>query len=385
MYKKLLSLCIIIFLLLFNICYSQAISAPKIKAEAAILIDYKTGEVLYEKNMHKRRPPASTTKIMTAILAIESGKLDDIVRISSRAAATRGSSMHLASGQVITLRELLNGLLLRSGNDAAVAIAEHLGGTTDNFVHIMNEKADLLGAYNTHFCNPHGLSAANHYSTAFDLAIMTRYALSLPLFAQIVSTKHTKINWLDRKGNTKDQNLRNTNKLLWMLPEADGVKTGTTSQAGQCLVSSATFFNQKLIAVVLHDSARWFDSMRLLKYGFDNFNLYVFRDANDILQTVPVDNGYAPYVNAIAASTSAIVVSSQDCNHVTVEIDLPEKLEAPVYQGQKIGEIVFRIREQPIKTFDIVAGQEILERTVTRSIMYEVVRSLKYLSHWGIF
>ncbi len=385
MHMKFLSFWMIILMLLFNICCAQPISVPKIKADSAILVDYKTGDVLYEKNMHKRRAPASTTKIMTAILAIESGKLDDTVRISAHAAATGGSSMYLSAGQVITLHELLSGLLLRSGNDAAVAIAEYLGGTTESFVRMMNEKADLLGAYNTHFCNPHGLSAVNHYSTAYDLAIITRYALSQPLFAQIVSTKHTTINWLDRKGNAKDQDLKNTNKLLWMLPEADGVKTGTTSQAGQCLVSSATFFNQKLIAVVLHDSARWHDSMQLLKFGFDNFNLYVFREANDILQTIQVDNGYAPYVNAIVANTSAIVVPSQDCGQVTVEVELPDKIEAPVYQGQKIGEVIFKIRNHPVKTVDIVAGQEIMERTVSRSILYEVIRSIKYLSRWGIF
>ncbi|MCE5286252.1 MAG: D-alanyl-D-alanine carboxypeptidase, partial [Pelosinus sp.] len=244
------------FLLLFPLYTSAAAKPPAIDAQAAILLDAKTGQILYNKNMNARLAPASTTKILTAIIAIESGRLDDTVKISARSAGTGGSSMHLYAGQLITLRELVTGLLLRSGNDAAVAIAEYLAGSTDEFVNIMNQKAHLIGAYNSQFKNPNGLSAAGHYSTAFDLACLARYALLDPTFAAIVNTKETTIEWLDRRGHGTDKALRNTNKLLWMLADADGVKTGTTGEAGPCLVSSATRGNQKLIAVVLHDHAR---------------------------------------------------------------------------------------------------------------------------------
>lgn len=357
---------------------------PDVKARAAVLMDAKTGQVLYEKKMHERNAPASTTKIMTAILAVESGRTDDIVKVSVRAAATRGSSMYLYPGQLISLRELLTGLLLRSGNDAAVAIAEHLAGSVDVFAEMMNRKALVLGAVNSHFRNPHGLSTAGHYSSAYDLALLARHALTNPLFAEIVSTKETSIEWLDRKGRERDVNLRNTNRLLWMLEEADGVKTGTTNEAGPCLVSSATRGNHKLLAVVLHDHSRWYDSMQLLKYGFENWDLYDFAYRGDILATIPVEYGLADAVDAMVNDPAALVVRSVDYSQVTVEVDLPEKIKAPVYQGQKIGEIVFFVRDKAVKTVDIVATKDVDERTFIKSFLQHLMRTFRLLSGWGV-
>jgi len=357
---------------------------PTIKAQAAILMDAKTGQVLYEKNAHKRLGPASTTKILTAILAIESGRLDEEVKVSARAAGTGGSSMHLQVGQTILLRELVTGLLLRSGNDAAVAIAEHLAGSVDNFVAIMNSRSQALGAYNSHFRNPHGLTAAGHYSTAFDLAWLARYALTNPAFADIVSTKETNIDWFDSRGREHDQSLRNTNKLLWMLEDADGVKTGTTNEAGPCLVSSATRGNQKLIAVVLHDHSRWYDSAQLLKYGFDHYDLYDYTTEGTVLSALPVERGLKDVVDAVVAGQAAVVIAADDYQHVSVEVDLPEKIKAPVYQGQKIGEIVFFVRDKAIKTVDIVAGQEVEERTPARIFLNHLIKLFRQLSSWGL-
>ncbi|MBP2661300.1 MAG: Serine-type D-Ala-D-Ala carboxypeptidase [Firmicutes bacterium] len=336
---------ILLFCLFFTLATPIANSSPpKIEAQAAILIDAKTGQILFEKNSHIRNAPASTTKVLTAIIAIESGRLDEEVKVSARAANTAGSSMHLSTGQLISMRELVIGLLLRSGNDAAVAIAEHLAGSVENFVMLMNDKAQSLDAANSHFVNPHGLTAVNHYSTAFDLAWIARYALTNPTFSMIVNTKETNIEWLDRKGKEHDQSLKNTNKLLWLLEEADGVKTGTTNQAGPCLISSATRGNQKLIAVVLHDHSRWYDSMQLLKYGFDAF---------------------------------------ADYEHVTVYVNLPEQIKAPVYQGQKIGEIVFLVHQQAIKTIDITSAQTIEERTNSKILLQYLLRTFRLLSSWG--
>ncbi|MDR3591125.1 MAG: D-alanyl-D-alanine carboxypeptidase [Negativicutes bacterium] len=357
---------------------------PDVKARGAVLLDAKTGQLLFEKSSRQRSAPASTTKIMTAILAVESGRLDDLVQVSVQAAATRGSSMYLYPGQKITLRELVTGLLLRSGNDAAVAIAEHLAGSVESFVDQMNRKAVLLGASGTHFRNPHGLSAAGHYSTAFDLALMARYALANPIFADIVSTKETSIEWLDRKGHERDVNLRNTNKLLWMLEEADGVKTGTTSEAGPCLVSSATRGNQKLIAVVLHDSARWYDSMKLLKYGFDTFDLYDYAARGDILASIPVEDGLTDVVDAMVCDPAALVVSSADYSRVAVEVNLPEKIKAPVYQGQILGEIVFFVGDKAVKTVDIVAAEDVNERTAVKTFLHYLLRTFRLLSGWGV-
>lgn len=357
---------------------------PDITARSAILIDAETGEVLYDKKSDTRLPPASTTKILTAIIAIESGRLDEQVRVSQRAAATPGSSMHLYPGQMITLRELVTGLMLRSGNDAAVAIAEHLAGSVDEFVNMMNGKAAHLGAFNSHFRNPNGLTAPGHYSTAFDLAWMARYALTNPIFAEIVNTRETTIEWLDRKGHGHDKNLRNTNKLLWMFEEADGVKTGTTGEAGPCLVSSATRGNQRLIAVVLHDHSRWYDSMRLLKYGFDNFDLYEYAEACAVISALPVENGVVPVIDAVTANSATMVVKSEDTEHVTVEVDLPEMVKAPVYKGQKIGELVFYVRDKAVKTVAIVAGQEVAERTATRTVLLQLLKMFRLCANWGV-
>lgn len=356
---------------------------PKMEAQAAVLLDMKTGQILFEKNCHVRNAPASTTKVLTAIIAIESGRMDEEVKVSPRAAATAGSSMHLSAGQRISMRELVVGLLLRSGNDAAVAIAEHLAGSVESFVALMNEKAQLLDAVNSHFVNPHGLSAAGHYSTAYDLALITKYALSNPFFSSIVNTKETNIEWLDRKGKEHDQTLRNTNKLLWMLEEADGVKTGTTNQAGPCLISSATRGNQKLIAVVLHDHSRWYDSMQLLKYGFDAFELYEYANKGDVISPIPIEGGTGPLIDAVVSAPATLVVPTADYQWITVSVHLPETIKAPVYQGQKIGEIVFFVRQQAVKTVDITAGQTIDERTNSKILLHYLLRTFRLLSSWG--
>jgi D-alanyl-D-alanine carboxypeptidase (penicillin-binding protein 5/6) len=357
---------------------------PDISAAAAVLIDAKTGQILYEKKAHTHLAPASTTKILTAILAVESGRLDEEVKVSARAAATPGSSMHLQTGQKILLRELLTGLMLRSGNDAAVAIAEHLAGSVEEFVIQMNNKAQALGAYDSHFRNPHGLSAAGHYSSAFDLAWLARYAMLNPVFADIVNTRQTSIDWFDQRGREHDQDLRNTNKLLWMLEEADGVKTGTTGEAGPCLVSSATRDNQKLIAVVLHDHSRWFDSMKLLKWGFANFKLFDYAAKGDVVNTLPVTNGLKTEIDAIVADQAALVIDTAQYEQVSVEVDLPETIKAPVYQGQKIGEIVFFVQEKAVKTVDIVAAQEVEERTPARIFLNHLINWFRQLSAWGL-
>ena len=377
---RIVMLCLLLFLPA-ELAYS---APPKIHAESAILMDAKTGQILYEKNSHIRSAPASTTKVLTAIIAIESGRLGDEVRVSLRAASTAGSSMHLSPGQRISLRELVTGLLLRSGNDAAIAIAEHLAGSVENFVHLMNHKAELLNALGSHFVNPHGLTAVDHYSTAFDLAWITRYALTNPIFATIVNTRETSIDWLDKRGKEHDQNLRNTNKLLWLLEEVDGVKTGTTNQAGPCLISSATRKNQQLIAVVLHDHSRWNDSMQLLKYGFDTYELYDYANKDDILSSIPVEKGLAALVDATIDNHASIVVKAAEYDRLTVTVDLPEKLKAPVYQGQKIGEIIFFIDGSAVKIIDITAAQTIEEKTNTRIFLTYLLHTFHRLSNWGL-
>lgn len=363
---------------------AQAQTPPAVNADGAILMDGKTGQVLYEKNAYKQLAPASTTKIMTAILAIESGRLDEKTSVSKNAANTAGSTMHLQEGQIISLRELLTGLLMRSGNDSAVAIAETVSGSVEGFVDLMNKKADEIGAHHTTFRNPHGLSAPGHKSTAYDLAWITRYAMNLPTFAEIVGTKNTRIDWQDSRGQEHEQALKNTNKLLWMLEEADGVKTGTTNEAGPCLVSSATKNNQRLIAVTLRDPSRWQDSQALLEWGFNNFTLYEYAGFGDNIGDVAVENGFDEKISPILAENAAIVINNKEKEKFETIVDLPEKIKAPIHQGQKIGELNFYKEGKKVKSFDLVAAAEVEEKTLIRSLFRQLAGLFKFFAGLGL-
>jgi len=239
-------------------------SAPVVQARSAILMDSRTGEVLYEKNAWERRAPASTTKILTAILAIEQGQLDNTVKVSANAAAVGESSIYLRPGDSLTFRNLLHGALMKSGNDACVALAEAVSPSETEFVNLMNLKARALGAEQTSFYNTNGLPHSQHLTTAYDLALITRYAMQNPVFAEIVGKKQHTLTW---ESPNRELYLKNTNRLLWSYPGATGVKTGTTDKAGKRLVAAGTYQGQSMIAVVLNTPDRFGDARRLLDYG----------------------------------------------------------------------------------------------------------------------
>ncbi|OBZ17831.1 D-alanyl-D-alanine carboxypeptidase family protein [Bacillus sp. FJAT-26390] len=239
-------------------------------AKASALIDVESGRLLYSANGDTSMRIASLTKIMTAIVAIDHGKLTDMVKTSKRAVGKEGSSIYLQLGEEMSLLNMLYGLMLRSGNDAATAIAEHVGGTEEGFVHLMNEKATFLGLEHTQFKNPHGLDEEGHFSSANDLAKLTAYALKNEVFAEIVSTKEKNVpnphdNW--------EYSYKNKNKMLSMYEGADGVKTGYTKKSLRCLVSSATRQGQQLAAVTINDSDDWSDHRKMLDWGFGNYPL----------------------------------------------------------------------------------------------------------------
>ncbi|WP_408638289.1 D-alanyl-D-alanine carboxypeptidase family protein [Paenibacillus glufosinatiresistens] len=240
------------------------------QARAAALIDVESGRILYSHNGDEPMLIASLTKIMTAIVAIENGKLDSVVKVGKNAYAKEGSSIYLRQGEEMTLETMLYGLMLRSGNDAATAIAEHVGGSEEGFVHLMNAKAELLGLKHTHFANPHGLDAEGHYSTANDLAVLTAYALHNPVFKEIVKTR---VKTADNPNEPWDYKWSNKNKMLRLYEGADGVKTGYTKKALRCLVSSATRSGQQLVAVTLNDGNDWNDHMAMLDFGFSQYPL----------------------------------------------------------------------------------------------------------------
>lgn len=239
-------------------------------ARAAALIDVESGRILYSSSGDNRMLIASLTKIMTAIVAIEHGKLSDEVKAGPNAVGKEGSSIYLRNGEEMSLHNLLYGLMLRSGNDAATAIAEHVGGSEEGFVYLMNQKAEWLGLKNTHFMNPHGLDHKDHYSSANDLAVITAYALKNSVFKDIVKTRTKTVpNTID----PWDHKWTNKNKMLAMYDGADGVKTGYTKQALRCLVSSATRNGQQLAAVTLNDGDDWADHRKLLDWGFQHYPL----------------------------------------------------------------------------------------------------------------
>lgn len=248
----------------------QKIILPSTHAQAAALIDVTSGRMLYSDHGDQELPIASLTKIMTAIVAIEHGKMDEKVKVSSHAYRKEGSSIYLQLGEEMSLENMLYGLMLRSGNDAATAIAEHVGGSEEGFVHLMNQQVDLLGLKHTHFQNPHGLDAKGHYSSANDLAKMTAYALHNPIFKEMVSTKVKKA---PNPNDPWDYKWDNKNKMLRLYEGADGVKTGYTKIARRCLVSSATRNGQQLVAVTINDGDDWNDHGKLLNYGFTNYPL----------------------------------------------------------------------------------------------------------------
>jgi D-alanyl-D-alanine carboxypeptidase (penicillin-binding protein 5/6) len=331
---------------------------PPVSASAAILIEVKSGAVLYAKNAEIRRAPASTTKMMSAIVALEKGKLNKVVKVSRKAALTGGSTLRLRPGERILLGELLEGMMLMSGNDGSIAVAEGVAGNVPNFVHWMNMKAKEIGALQTNFRNPHGLRAPSHYTTAFDLALIARYGLANPRFAKLVKTKTAALEWVEK---FKRVEIRNTNQLLWYLEGADGVKTGTTNEAGHCLVASATRDGKKFIAVVLHSCNRWEDSARLLEYGFHNFSIIKVATARRSVGTVPVKNGNQRILPLYPRNDLFAVVEKGNENKFQIKVvTLDEAVEAPVIGGEILGKVGY--------SYDghYVTGVDLINRTLVK-------------------
>ncbi|MGI2295766.1 D-alanyl-D-alanine carboxypeptidase family protein [Paenibacillus sp. GXUN7292] len=261
-------------------------------AKASALIDVTSGRLLHSENGDKPMRIASLTKIMTAIVAIEHGNLQDMVKVNKSAVGKEGSSIYIQLNEEMSLSNLLYGLMLRSGNDAAVAIAEHVGGSEEGFVHLMNEKASYIGLANTSFKNPHGLDQDGHYSTANDLAVLTAYALKNKAFAEIVKSKEKTA---PNPHEDWDYRWKNKNKMLTLYEGADGVKTGYTKKALRCLVSSATRNKHQLVAVTIAAGDDWNDHRLMLDWGFEHFKLEKLAQKNKQLRGYPYQAGQTFY------------------------------------------------------------------------------------------
>jgi len=332
-------------------------SGPAIRARAAILVEEVSGMILFAKNEHQRRAPASTTKILTAIVALEKGNLEDVVTVSRRAARTGGSTLWLKAGDQLTLKELLEGLMLCSGNDAGVAVAEHIAGSERNFARMMNRKAKELGALNSNFQNPHGLRAPAHYTTAYDLARLTCYALRNPEFSRLVAAKEEAIEWY--RGE-KTRKVRNTNRLLWSFAGADGVKTGTTSEAGYCLVASATRDGRRFISVVLNSPDRWGESARLLEYGFNNFTLKLLATPEKPVGKIETAGGYPRAVAVYPRRRLLVVIPKGEEGYAQRSIILrADKLRLPVRPGTVAGGVAFFFRGEKVCGVDLIVRERV--------------------------
>ena len=342
-----------LFLLNVNNVYAVK---PQIYSQASVLMERDSGRILYAHNSNKKLPMASTTKIMTALLALEHGNLDDIVTITKKSVGVEGSSIYLYEGEKITLKDLVYGLLLRSGNDSAIAIAEYIAGSTSDFVVMMNKRAAEIGAINTNFTNPHGLSNDNHYTTAYDLALITRIALKNETFKEIVKTKV----WIaDRK---KNEYFYNKNKTLLQYEGGDGVKIGYTKISGRCLVASATRDNMQLIAVVLNDS-NWFnDCYKLFDYGFDQYYSQIIFEKNQFVKNIYIENGKEEIVPVVTKDRLTIPLKEDEKNDIKKVVRIFDNIQAPLNNEETVGYIEMFVNGKLIHKEELVTKYAVKEK-----------------------
>lgn len=330
----------------------------KLNAKNVILVEADSMRVLYEKDAHVKRSNASTTKILTAIVAIEMGNTEEVVTVSQKAANIGGSTINLRRNEKIKLLDLLYGLMLKSGNDAAVAIAEHIGGSVDEFMELVNKKAKEIGAQNTHFTSPHGLDNPDHYSTAYDLALITSYCMKNDLFRDIVSTAETYIS---------DRSLRNTNDLLFTYEGTTGVKTGFTNGANRCLIASAKRDGMEVICVVLgcdNKTARFKDSKVLLDHAFNNYKKVNLINEGDILKNISINKGMASNVNAISLENIIMPLTEDEKSKLEYKYVYSEKLDAPVEKGTVVGELYITCGDKALAKTSLLLEESVEKKGI---------------------
>ena len=356
--------------LVFMYNHSGCLAQGETSAKAACILEMQTGRVLFEHNMHARLPMASTTKVMTALLAIEQGGAQDRVVCSDRAFGVSGTSIYLQSGEALTLEEMLLGLMLSSGNDAAVAIAEHIGGTVEEFAEMMNARAREIGAVNTHFVNPHGLPDDQHYTTAYDLALITREAMKNDAFRQLVSTLRASIPW---EGRSYNRQLTNKNRLLSDYPGATGVKTGFTSKAGRCLAFGADRDGLELVGAVLSCS-NWFDeAARLMDICYETYSMTRVLGPTMSAGSMPVTDGEKDSCSMCVMQAMDVPLAVGEAAQVV--LDVPQSVRAPVYPGMHLGTAKLVVGGQVYSACEVVASGRVDVDTVRIDVR-------RIFAHW---
>lgn len=327
-----------------------------VSAQACALIEAESGRVLYAVQGDTPLPMASTTKIMTALVALEQGDLQDVVTIDAQSAGVEGSSLYLAQGEQLTLEQLLYGLMLESGNDAAVAIAAHVGGSVQQFVDMMNQRAQLLGLSHTHFENPNGLPAEGHQTTAIELGRLAAEALKREEFAAIVSTKQAQIPYRNQTGQSRY--LTNSNRLLESYEGCIGVKTGYTKAAGRCLVTAAQRDGIRLVCVTLNDPDDWRDHEALLDAGFAAVQRRIFVQAQGFGVEIPVVGSAQQQVQGVLLADVSAVGLEEQLEQVSIRVETPHFLYAPVRQGQQVGCLVLTTPDGVRQEVPLLAKQD---------------------------
>ena len=331
-----------------------------LSAEKAILADAATGRILYEKNADSRSLIASTTKIMTALVVCEQCNVLDRMRIPKEAVGIDGSALYLREGEVLTIQELLYGLMLHSGNDAAVALAIYCGGTVEGFAEMMNDKARQIGMQNSHFENPNGLDAPGHYSTARDLAMLAAYAMQNPIFSKTVSTKNITIG---------QRYLHNHNKLLWQVEGADGVKTGYTRAAGRILVSSALRDGRRLVAVTINAPDDWHDHAMLLEQGFSGFAHRNILQEGQIIGSLEIAGGDCGHVQLLAAEDFDYALAPDE--KVSLLIPGTGFVYAPVTAGADAGFVHVCVDGKSVGKVPLIYGATIEKTQDTEKSIWD--------------
>jgi len=366
--SMLLFLCFTLLLSLLPVSLSA--QEPDVAASAAILMDAKTGRVLWEKNAHTPQAMASTTKIMTAVLALESGRENETVKVSKNATTAPRMKMYLKSGEEIRLGDLLLALMLESSNDAAIAIAEHLEGSVEAFCALMTLRAQQLGAKNTVYETPNGLDAENHHSTAYDLAAITRHALEVPGFIQLINTREAHFS-----SNIRSYDMVNKNRLLSEFDGANGVKTGFTGKAGHCFVGAAKRDDMQLISVVLASgwgdkgrSQKWVDTKEVLNYGFDNFSYKTVIVANEQAGKISLTRSRTTELDYVYTADLTMALSNEEKGQVEVKVNVPPTLQAPINKGDVLGQAEVYLNGQLYASIDLTATDTALRHDFKTSL-----------------
>lgn len=368
--RKTKGLFTVLFVFFFILATQTAWAAPQVDGNGAVLIDAASGQVLYEMDKDEKLPPASTTKILTAIIAIESGKLDETVTVGPNPPKLEGTRIYLVEGEKVKLRSLVETALIDSANDSALAIAEYLGGSQEQFANMMNEKARALGAVNSNFVSPHGLSSENHYTTAYDLALIARYAMNNEIFRGIVKTKT-----LDWSGQAWQTRLININRMLWDYDGADGIKTGYTKESKNTIVASAVRDGRRLIAVVLGSPGTgvYESASSLLDYGFKNFQQLELTTPEVSAATVRVNDKTT--LSLMPREKSVISLPVDSNAKIESYLDL-KALPPKIAQGQVMGQQVFTVDGVEYARVDLLAGGNITVKTGFTKILINLAAGL---------